>query len=193
MKIKEAAREIEVLDEVDVLVAGGGVAGCAAAVAAARAGGRTMLLERNGVLGGVATAGLMANIGNRFLDGDGRVVVDGIAREVVERMAARGAASESWASREVPGVVIDSEQLKALLVEMQLEAASRCSRTRLPRGPSWTVPLSREHSLRAKWAGRLFSGTLWSMPRARPISPTSPAARCGGRMARRAWSSRWAG
>ena len=36
MKIREAARDVEVLDEVDVLVAGGGVAGCAAAVAAAQ-------------------------------------------------------------------------------------------------------------------------------------------------------------
>ena len=65
MLIREPEREIEVLDQVDVLVAGAGVSGCAAAVAAARAGARTMLLERNGALGGVATVGLMANIGNR--------------------------------------------------------------------------------------------------------------------------------
>ena len=122
MTIRESEREIEVLDEVDVLVAGAGVSGCAAAVAAARVGAKTMLLERNGVLGGVATAGLMANIGNTYLDRDGRVVIHGIAKEVVDRMVARGAASEKWASREVPGIVIDSEQLKVLLVEMQQEA-----------------------------------------------------------------------
>ncbi|NLF03020.1 MAG: FAD-dependent oxidoreductase [Anaerolineales bacterium] len=121
MVITEPSRQIEVLDEVDVLVAGAGVSGCAAAVAAARMGARTMLLERNGVLGGVATAGLMANIGNLFLDRDGNVVIRGIAKEVVERMAARGAASPAWAHREVPGVVIDSEQLKVLLAEMQQE------------------------------------------------------------------------
>lgn len=122
MFIREPERAIEVLDQVDVLVAGAGVGGCAAAVAAARAGAKTILLERNGALGGVATAGLMANIGNRFMDRDGRIVVHGIAKEVVERLAARGAASEKWACREVPGVVIDSEQLKVLLVEMQQEA-----------------------------------------------------------------------
>jgi hypothetical protein len=103
-------------------VAGGGVSGCAAAVASARAGARTLLVERNGVLGGVATAGLMANIGNRFLDRDGRVVVHGIPLEVVERLASRGAASKAWSSREVPGVVIDPEQLKVLLAEMLQEA-----------------------------------------------------------------------
>ena len=123
--IREREREIEVLDEVDVLVAGAGVAGCVAAVAAARAGARTMLVEENGVLGGVATAGLMANIGNLHMDRDGRTVVHGLSKEVVDRMVSRGAASEKWASREVPGVVIDSEQLKVLLIEMQQESGVR--------------------------------------------------------------------
>jgi hypothetical protein len=122
VSIVEPAREIDVIDHVDVVVAGGGVSGCAAAVAAAREGAQTVLIERNGVLGGVATAGLMANIGNLYLTGDGQVVIRGIAKEVVDRLAARGAASSQWASRELPGVVIDSEQLKVLLVEMQQEA-----------------------------------------------------------------------
>jgi len=117
--IREPERHIEVLDTVDVLVAGAGVAGCAAAVAAARAGAGTMLLERNGCLGGVATAGLMANIGNRYMDRDGRIVVHGVAKEVVDRLIARGGASEKWACREVPGIVVDSEQLKVVLIEMQ--------------------------------------------------------------------------
>jgi len=125
MKVREPQREVDVLAEVDVLVAGAGVAGCAAAVAAARAGARTMLLERNGVLGGVATAGLMANIGNRYLDRDGRLTVHGVAKELIDRMVACGAASEHWASREVPGIVVDSEQLKVVLADMQREAGVR--------------------------------------------------------------------
>jgi len=125
MKVREPQREVDVLAEVDVLVAGAGVAGCAAAVAAARAGARTMLLERNGVLGGVATAGLMANIGNHYLDRDGRLTVHGVAKELIDRMVACGAASEHWASREVPGIVVDSEQLKVVLADMQREAGVR--------------------------------------------------------------------
>ncbi|NLG28801.1 MAG: FAD-dependent oxidoreductase, partial [Chloroflexi bacterium] len=122
MYIREPEREIIVLDQVDVLVAGAGVAGCAAAIASARTGAKTMLLERSGALGGVATVGLMANIGNLFMDQQGRSVIDGIAREVVQRLVVRGAASEHWAAREVPGCVIDSEQLKVLLIEMLREA-----------------------------------------------------------------------
>jgi len=51
--IYEPARSIPVLDEADVLVVGGGVAGCAAAYAAGTGGARTILVERNGCLGGV--------------------------------------------------------------------------------------------------------------------------------------------
>ncbi len=46
-------------DGYDVLVAGGGPAGCAAAAAAARAGAKTILLERFGALGGMGTLGLV--------------------------------------------------------------------------------------------------------------------------------------
>ncbi len=122
MYIREPEREIIVLDQVDVLVAGAGVSGCAAAMAAARTGARTLLVERAGALGGVATMGLMANIGNLFMDQQGRFVIEGIAREVVQRLVMRGAASDKWASPEVPGCVIDSEQLRVLLIEMLREA-----------------------------------------------------------------------
>ncbi|MCD6520488.1 MAG: FAD-dependent oxidoreductase [Anaerolineae bacterium] len=125
MTVYEPGREIELLATIDVLVAGGGVSGCAAAVAAARAGAETVLVERNGVLGGVATAGLMANIGNLLLDRNGRLVIRGITKEVIDRLVVRGAASAQWASREVPGIVVDSEQLKLVLARMLREAGVR--------------------------------------------------------------------
>ena len=46
----------------DIIVAGGGPAGVSAAVAAARAGRRVLLLERQGCLGGVWTAGLLSYV-----------------------------------------------------------------------------------------------------------------------------------
>ena len=45
MNIKETAREIEVLDQVDVVVAGGGIAGCTAAISAAEAGAKAILFQ----------------------------------------------------------------------------------------------------------------------------------------------------
>jgi len=120
--VPEPARDIPVLDEVDVLVAGGGLAGFAAAVAAARSGAKTVLVERNGCLGGVATASLMANIGNRFIVASGQQVVHGIAAEVVERLVAAEGASPNW--RKHKAVAIDSERLKVVLIEMLEEAGA---------------------------------------------------------------------
>jgi hypothetical protein len=126
MHVTELQREIPVYTQTDVLVAGAGVAGCAAALAAARMGARTMLIERSAFLGGVATAGLMANIGNKFYDRQRRPVIFGIPREVIERLVARGGASAGWSeSREVPGCVIDSEMMRLVLAEMLHEAGVR--------------------------------------------------------------------
>jgi hypothetical protein len=104
--ILEPAREIPVVDEVDVLVAGGGPAGTAAAIAAARTGARTLLVERHNHLGGLATGGLVIWI-DRMTDWDGRRVIRGLAEEILDRLpadAVHGPAPGEWGSRE-PGRV----------------------------------------------------------------------------------------
>lgn len=58
-KIDRVQRDIEVMLETDVLVCGGGPAGTAAAIAAARSGARVTLIERYNHLGGLATGGLV--------------------------------------------------------------------------------------------------------------------------------------
>lgn len=81
----EPAREVPVVRDVDVIVVGGGPAGLAAAIAAARAGAKTVLVERFGYLGGTATASLMACI-NGFrnqVEPDSTQTVRGIAEEIV--------------------------------------------------------------------------------------------------------------
>jgi len=57
--VQEPARDIEVIESADVVVLGGGPGGIPAAVAASRAGAKTVLIERYGVLGGLATTCLM--------------------------------------------------------------------------------------------------------------------------------------
>ena len=116
--LTEPAREIEILEEVDVLVCGGGVSGCAAAVSAARAGARTVLLERNGCLGGVATATLMSNFGNLIFTRDGELTTGGFVVDVIDRLSKRAAAPQFWRTRATPALCMDSEALKLLLIEM---------------------------------------------------------------------------
>jgi hypothetical protein len=58
-KVREEAREIPIGGYYDVIVCGGGPAGIGAALAAARSGAKTLLLESNGCLGGIWTAGIL--------------------------------------------------------------------------------------------------------------------------------------
>ena len=64
----------------DVVVAGGGIAGCAAALAAARNGARVLLIEKQTLLGGLATAGLITYY-LPLCDGEGTQMSYGIAEE----------------------------------------------------------------------------------------------------------------
>ncbi len=123
MFVTEPAQEIDVLDTVDVLVAGGGVAGCAAAVASARAGAKTLLVERSGALGGIAAANLVPNIDNHFFNAEGCQRIHGLAREVVERLVACGGAVEQW-DRPDAKIVYDEQRLKIVLIEMLEEAGA---------------------------------------------------------------------
>ena len=91
MRIIRELFETPVLDEVDVLVCGGGMTGFPAAVAAARDGARTVLVEGEGSLGGTATAGMMNGYPPNFGDGLGNQVVGGIMYEFTERLEAEDA------------------------------------------------------------------------------------------------------
>lgn len=91
----EESRAIEITHEVDVLVVGGGPAGVSAAVAAARAGARTLLVENNGYLGGMWTAGLVTTLAgyNSLLRPYTRLV-GGVPGEWLSRAVAQGGAQD---------------------------------------------------------------------------------------------------
>ena len=90
-----AAYDVPIVLEVDVLVTGGGFAGVCAAVAAARAGAKVAVLERDGLLGGQAaeiyTFGLDAVFGDA-----GRQIIKGLPWEIIRRTAELGNADPSW-------------------------------------------------------------------------------------------------
>ncbi|WP_269499289.1 FAD-dependent oxidoreductase [Castellaniella sp. S9] len=90
--ITEPARQTPVIDEVDVLVLGGGPAGLAAAASAARCGARTLLVERYGFLGGMGTAAGVTNFCGLHANVHGviRRVVQGVGAELLERIDALG-------------------------------------------------------------------------------------------------------
>ena len=120
---RDGTAKAPAMRDYDVLVVGGGNAGCAAALAAARNGARVLLVERYGFLGGTATAS-MVGPWMTFHSGDDRIV-GGIAQEMVERLVARGGSPGHLhdASDYVPTITpFDPEIHKALLFEMMGES-----------------------------------------------------------------------
>lgn len=97
MTITESERQTAISDHCDVLVCGGGIAGISAALAAAREGADVLLIEREWILGGLATAGLIT-IYLPLCDGFGRQVSFGIAEELLRLSVKHGAetGNDAW-------------------------------------------------------------------------------------------------
>jgi hypothetical protein len=99
--VREAARETRVCRTADVVVVGGGPGGIGAAVAAARSGADTVLIERYEHLGGMGTGGLVTIIPN-LSDLNGKQQIAGICQEWIDRLDLREAADypkkEHWGS-----------------------------------------------------------------------------------------------
>lgn len=106
-------------EEYDVIVCGGGPAGCTAAISAAREGAKTLLLESTGMLGGMATNGLV-NSWTPVHDGI-RNIHGGLAGKIITALRAvmPHVDSEKW-----NWLPIDFEQLKLLYDRMVTEAGA---------------------------------------------------------------------
>jgi hypothetical protein len=141
----ESSREVPVFAETDVLVVGGGPAGTAAAIAAARLGAEVLLVERYNHLGGLATGGLVIWI-DRMTDWSGQQIITGLANEFMDRLpkeAIQGPPRADWGNRNAAtaaywaqrtaayhGIVtwsptIDPEALKTLSMQIANEAKVR--------------------------------------------------------------------
>ncbi len=114
---REAARDIPVVAETEVLVAGGGPAGVGAALGAARAGAKTMLIEKDNALGGMATMGMMSHWSGS--------IHSPLMHEIVDRMAASESLPLKWNENLTDydkRWVISHECQKSVLFRMMKEA-----------------------------------------------------------------------
>ena len=132
---KEPGKEIPVYGHYDVIIAGGGCAGFAAAVASAREGARTLIIEQFPFFGGTATASLMATIvGTRNqVEPDDLQVCKGIGEELLLNLITAGGAEPSrnaYKSKVRSNVkgdlsynyAFDTEVFKRVTLDMAVEA-----------------------------------------------------------------------
>ena len=106
-------KKVPVAYDVDILVAGGGCAGVGAAIAGARSGAKTLVVERMFYLGGMMTGGLMSKIALCERN-------NGLAKEIIERFD-EYQHTHFLASR--PEIPIDPEAAKRVLDKMVVEEA----------------------------------------------------------------------
>lgn len=112
----------------DIIVAGGGPAGVAAAIAAARNKSRVLLIEKEGYLGGMASSASIPAF-CPFTDGE-KIVIGGIGLEILERLKEISYNSPFYDEkpdriRGLDWVPIDSEALKLVLDKMVIESGCK--------------------------------------------------------------------
>ena len=112
-------RSIKLNDEYEVIVVGGGPSGCAAAIAAARRGAKTLLIEATGCLGGMGTMGLLP-AWCPFTDQE-KIIYRGIAEEIFN---ASKTGIEHVKKEDTDWVPIDPERLKTVYDEYVVESGA---------------------------------------------------------------------
>ncbi len=113
-RIREEARDLEILTSVEVLVVGGGPAGVSAAITAGRLGLKTLLVEQSSSVGGVATTGLMSH-----WTGDS---LGPLYEEILQRSKVRGVKYPLSQKIKLYHRMIDTEKLKTVLFDMLEDA-----------------------------------------------------------------------
>jgi hypothetical protein len=118
-------REIPVEEGYDLVVAGGGPAGAAAAISAARLGAKVLLVEATGCMGGMGTSGLVTEFGP-MTDGE-KMLAGGVMREIVETLYQRGfinrhISPDTWRKSYYSFTPFNVEGYKLILDEMATKA-----------------------------------------------------------------------
>lgn len=131
MKMIQETLQTPVRYEYDVVVCGGGTAGFVAALAAARTGAKTILVDRYGFIGGslINGAGPIHSFFNVFKPFPGvkkQQVIQGIPQEIIDRMVAEGASfghleQDKGGSYDSVITLIDWEQFKDVAFQMLVE------------------------------------------------------------------------
>lgn len=118
LSLKE--KDIPILSKGDLVVAGGGPSGFAAAICAARRGLKVILLERYGFLGGMATAGFVGTICGMYLHHPDKVehIIEGFAKELTDKLKDMGGAFGPFIREGFTALIYNPWVMKRLLDDL---------------------------------------------------------------------------
>lgn len=120
LKITEPAKDIQVVEEVDICIIGGSCTGVFAAVRAARLGAKVAIIEKMNAFGGVATLGLV-NIWHSLKDTEfNKPIIAGLTMEITERLKKRDAVFQEDNNPHAHAI-LNTEELKIELDELVME------------------------------------------------------------------------
>jgi hypothetical protein len=125
MALYTFSRQIPIQDGYDLIVAGGGPAGAAAAISAGRLGLKVLLIEATGCMGGMGTSGLVTAF-DPMANGE-EMLVGGLMREIVETLYETGELSpginpDTWRKNYMRWTPFRVEGYKRLLDDLALQA-----------------------------------------------------------------------
>jgi len=135
--VEEPSKKIKIIGSFDVIVVGAGPAGIPAAIAAARNGADTLLIERSGWLGGYFAEQPGSGSGLCFHDAEGNQIIAGIGEELIDRLIERNGALPPIQTKTISSVdpgwppkfkymkdrpIVDVEELQTLCHYMLEEA-----------------------------------------------------------------------
>ena len=151
--VREEARNLPVAGECDVLVAGGGPAGSATAVTAARGGAKVTLIEAHGALGGIWTSGLLSCL----------IGFDGsdLDREILARLDKYGARHIRRPKNDSRAFIYEPEYMKRVCEDLCEEAGvefvfNSPVVAAVREGRRVTAAVTESKSGRKDWKGRYF-------------------------------------
>ena len=127
--IKEPARDIPVINDVDIVVLGGSCTGVFAAVRAARLGARVAIVEQLGAFGGTATAGFVC-IWHALTDTTyNKQIISGMTEEMLERLKKvpnglriRSRKEDKWRAPHYSNYILNTEEMKIELDRLVIES-----------------------------------------------------------------------
>jgi hypothetical protein len=123
--ISEPARKLPVAAQADVVVLGGGPAGICAAAAAAKQGASVLLVEKNGYLGGVATASLVCIWHSLYSINKKEKIIGGLIDDILYKLDARKALYYDSTNGKKGNIFFSTEEAKFVFDEIAIENGVR--------------------------------------------------------------------